>query len=268
MNDQQLVTNDIFNVPFKPRDGVKHDVLVENGGLMTGLYNVHNTMQKSYSEMCGFIAQLNSRKAWESYYDCKNINQLVLAVLQCSDGHASDLIKVAKRFYNSNGNINSRCLRYNFTMLRQLSKLTDDELESALSLLEQIEDGKFTRDHVKVLVDYIKEGKDASKMTVVNGVFTLPDNAESKSEEPKSEESKSEEPKSEEPKSEDNSDNSTSEKAESAEVKTESSPLTKQSVELIMNKLIKVRVDVDKLSKTNIKKQLSEIIEELGIISK
>lgn len=260
-----VVTNDIFNVPFKTKDGVKQEVLVETGALMLGLYNVHTTMQKSYSEMCGFIAQLNSRKAWENYYDCKNINQLVLAVLHCSDGHASDLIKVAKRFYNSDGTINSRCTRYNFTMLRQMTKLSDDELKTALELLEQVEDGAFTRDHVKVLVDYIKEGKDASKLTVVDGRFTLPDNSTEEKKANSTEEKKTDS--TDEDKSTESTD-STDEKTASANVHTEPSPLTKQSVEVIMNKLIKVRVDVDKLSKSDIKKQLSEIIEELGVISK
>ena len=55
---------------------------------------------------------------------------------------------------------------------------------------------------------------------------------------------------------------------ESAEVKTESSPLTKKAVETAMNNLIKVRVAVDTLSKKEIKEQLTVIIEELGVISK
>ena len=138
-----------LNINFKSDVDTKRQVAVSV--LSLEIVSAFNDINRGYFTILPKLAAMLSIEPWKDVENCKSANQFLIQLTGCSKATASELIKVANRFYTSTGEIQTWLEKFTYSELVQLSSLKDDAIQE---ISECIGDKHTRQEVVQAIKDY------------------------------------------------------------------------------------------------------------------
>lgn len=113
------------------------------------LTSAYESISKGYTEICPWLARAISEKTHTAFVGVNSPNSLLIGLTGCSKSWASELVKIVKTFYTSDGNIINGFGLFTFTELKKLAGF-DEEKREELRLLV-VDSGVNTREEAAKL---------------------------------------------------------------------------------------------------------------------
>lgn len=181
------------------KDGVSEKVQTAVSAQTMEMISAYNNVTRGYFQLLSPLARFIKSKGYQQLKDIKTPSQFLIKYLGCSKGTASELSRVATKFYSSNGEPSKWCECFTYSELTKLLDYDDDDIQGIKDKLGDAE--KHTRaELIQALSDYNAE-KELEKQGIEiedkdETTETEPENVEgsadtsSTDEQPENEESK------------------------------------------------------------------------------
>ena len=142
-----------MNLTFKA--DVKQAVVTKTTETVANLVNSFVSVSKGYYTMLPDIAVIIGNELYKTIVGIKSPQQLLIDIVGTSKETASEMCKVAKRFYNADGTLKEDVLGlFTYSELVKLKNETDDVIENVIDKIKSVE--KHTRADV---IQAIKDAK-------------------------------------------------------------------------------------------------------------
>lgn len=147
------ITNPVI-LAFK--DGVSEKVQTAVSAQTMEMISAYNNVTRGYFQLLSPLARFIKSKGYQQLKDIKTPSQFLIKYLGCSKGTASELSRVATKFYSSNGEPSKWCECFTYSELTKLLDYDDDDIQG---IKDKLGDGeKHTRaELIQALTDYNAE---------------------------------------------------------------------------------------------------------------
>lgn len=155
------------------KDGVSDKVQTAVSAQAMEIVSAYNNITRGYFQLLSPLARFIKAKGYQQIKDCKSPSQFLINLLGCSKGTASELSRVATKFYGSDGQPSKWCCHFTYSELTKLLEYDDNDIQE---IMDRLGDGKHTRQELlNTLTEYnadkelAKQGIDTDNSTVEPG---------------------------------------------------------------------------------------------------